>query len=91
MLVETKAGKTYTGLIVYDSVDGIMLRNGTNQTFRIEGKDIESKRTLPTSLMPAGLLKDLKDEDLADLYTYLKSLAARTAAADEPAKLTDTE
>jgi putative membrane-bound dehydrogenase-like protein len=91
MLVETKAGKTYTGLIVYDSVDGIMLRNGTNQTFRIEGKDIESKRPLPTSLMPAGLLKDLKDEDLADLYTYLKSLAARTAAADEPAKLTDTE
>lgn len=78
-LVETKAGKVYTGLIVYESVEGLLLRNGTNQTFRIDSKDIESKRNLPTSLMPEGLLKDLTDKDLADLYAYLKSLVARTA------------
>ena len=78
-LVETKAGKVYTGLIVYESVEGLLLRNGTNQTFRIDSKDIESKRNLPTSLMPEGLLKDLGDQDLANLYAYLKSLVARTA------------
>ncbi|MCY2963123.1 MAG: HEAT repeat domain-containing protein [Planctomycetota bacterium] len=83
MLVETKAGKIYTGLVVYESVDGILLRNGTNQTYRIEGKDIASKRNLPNSLMPEGLLKDLKDSDLADLYAYLRSLSNRTAAKDD--------
>lgn len=82
-LVETKAGKTYTGLVVYDSIDGLLMRNGANQSFRIEGRDIESKRTLSVSLMPAGLMKDLKDEDLADLYAYLKSLAGRTAALED--------
>lgn len=79
MLVESKNGKVYTGLVVYESVDGILLRNGVNQTFRIEARDIDSKRSLPNSLMPEGLLKDLKDGDLADLYAYLKSLSARTA------------
>lgn len=73
-LIETKAGKVYTGLIVYESVDGLLLRNATNQTFRIESTDIEQRRKLPQSLMPAGLLKGLAPTDLADMYAYLKSL-----------------
>src|SRR5262249_12873516 len=83
-LIETKNGKAYSGLIVYKSKgEGLMIANGTNQTFRIDGADIETRRTLPTSLMPEGLLKDLSNEDLADLYAYLKTLASRTAANDK--------
>ena len=85
LLVETAGGKIYTGLVVYESVDGILLRNGTNQTYRIEATEIASKRNLPNSLMPEALLKDLKDSDLADLYAYLKSLSNRTAAKDDRA------
>jgi len=84
-LVETKSGKVITGLIVYESVDGVMLRNGTNQTFRIEADQIESRRNLPTSIMPADLLKDLKPAELADLYSYLRSLNVRTAEAGDGA------
>lgn len=83
-LIETKAGKVYTGMIVYEAPDGLLLRNGVNQTFRLETRDIESRRNLPTSLMPEGLLKDLKDRDLADLYAYLATLGARTAKLDKP-------
>jgi putative heme-binding domain-containing protein len=90
-LVETKAGKIYTGLIVYESVEGLLLRNGTNQTFRIDAPDIESQRNLPTSLMPEGLLKDLTDQDLADLYAYLRTLAARTAALDPDEEEDETQ
>ena len=79
MLVETKGGKVYTGLVVYESVDGILLRNGTNQTYRVERPDIASQRSLPNSLMPEGLLKDLQDSDLADLYAHLKTLTGQTA------------
>lgn len=86
MQIETKAGKTITGLIVYEAVDGLLLRNGTNQTFRIETKDIESRRNLPTSLMPEGLLKDLKPTDLTDLFAFLRSLAPRTATLEQDDK-----
>lgn len=80
-LIETTAGKVYTGLIVYQSVDGLTLRNGTNQTFRIEADEIEFQRKLNTSLMPTGLLKDLGPGDLADLYAYIRSLGnPRTAS-----------
>jgi len=84
VLVETKGGKTLSGMVVYESVDGLMLRNGANQTFRIEASQIASKRSLATSLMPEGLLNDLNETDLADLYAYLKSLGARTAARPAP-------
>lgn len=79
ILVETKQGKTYTGLVVYESVDGVLLRNGTNQTFRIQAADIESKRSLPTSIMPTGLLKELQPEELAHLYRFLEELNVKTA------------
>jgi putative heme-binding domain-containing protein len=82
-LIETKAGKTFTGMIVYEAADGLLLRNGVNQTFRLETRDIEARRNLPTSLMPEGLLKDLHDEDLADLYAYLGTLGSRTAKVEK--------
>ncbi len=86
LMVETKQGKSYTGLIVYEDTDGVMLRNGTSQTHRIEAGDIESKQALNSSLMPTGLLKDLKPTDLADLYAYLKTIGTQIAA--QPADTT---
>ena len=77
-LFETKRGKVHTGLIVYESAEGFLLRNSTNQTIRIETSDIETRRTLPQSLMPGGLLKDFRSADFADLLAYLKSLGRST-------------
>ncbi|MFM9960520.1 MAG: PVC-type heme-binding CxxCH protein [Planctomycetaceae bacterium] len=74
-LIETKQGKVHTGLIVYESAEGVLLRNSTNQTHRIETRDVETRRTLPQSLMPSGLLKDFRSADFADLFAYLKSLS----------------
>jgi putative heme-binding domain-containing protein len=80
-LIQTTAGKVFSGLIVYDSVDGLILRNSTNQTFRIESRDIELRRTLNTSLMPKGLLKGLSAQELADLYAYMRSLGVEKQSA----------
>ena len=79
--VETKRGKVHTGLIVYESAEGFLLRNSTNQTVRIETSDIELRRTLPQSLMPVGLIKDFRQTDFADLLAHLKSLTNSTASA----------
>jgi putative membrane-bound dehydrogenase-like protein len=73
-IIQTRQGKTFSGLIAYESVDGLILRNATHQTFRIETADIEERRQSPVSLMPAGLLKNLPPADYADLYAYLATL-----------------
>ncbi len=75
-VVSTKDGKSYSGLIVYESVDGFLLRNGSGQTFRIETNQVDEKRKSPISLMPVGLLKGLTPKDHADLYAYLKSIGS---------------
>jgi putative heme-binding domain-containing protein len=82
-MIATHDGQIYTGLIVYESVDGLVLRDGNNRTFRIETEQIESRRTLATSLMPAGLLKDLVPQDLSDLNAYLRGLGVQTAKAPQ--------
>ena len=78
-VVSTKDGKSYSGLIVYESVDGFLLRNGSGQTFRIETNQVDEKRKSPISLMPAGLLKGFTPKDHADLYAYLKSIGTTRA------------
>ncbi len=69
-LVQTKQGTIVTGLVVYESVDGVTLKDG-QATHRVESKDIEFRKPLETSLMPRGLLKEASPQDLADLAAYL--------------------
>ncbi|MBL4883928.1 MAG: hypothetical protein JKY95_05260, partial [Planctomycetaceae bacterium] len=70
----TEDGKTHTGIIIYESIDGLLLRDNAHQTIRIDAKEIEERKVLSTSLMPENLLKDCTDQEIADLYAYLKSL-----------------
>ena len=43
--------------------------------FRIGPDEVQTRRSSGTSLMPTGLLKDAKPEEVADLYAYLQSLS----------------
>jgi putative heme-binding domain-containing protein len=72
--VETKRGLTHTGLVVYESAEGLILRDITNRTFRFDTQEIESKYRHNKSLMPGGLLKGLQPQDLSDLYRYLQTV-----------------
>src|SRR5207302_521038 len=75
-VLETTAGKLYQGLIVYEAVDGLILVTGPAATVRLSGQEIASRRASNVSLMPAGLLDNLLDREIADLYAYLRSLGA---------------
>jgi putative heme-binding domain-containing protein len=72
--VETLDGRVISGLIVYESVDGLLLRDADHRTWRIESAEIAGKHLQRNSLMPAGLLRGASAEDLADLYKYLQGL-----------------
>ena len=75
-VIETNNGKLYQGIIVYEAVDGLILVTGPATSVRIAGPEIASRRTSRVSLMPAGLLDNLLDREIVDLYAYLRSLGA---------------
>jgi putative heme-binding domain-containing protein len=72
VVVETTDGKTYQGLVIYEAVDGVLLQTAT-ATVRVPGEHIASRQVSTLSLMPAGLLDPLTDNEVADLYAYLRS------------------
>jgi putative heme-binding domain-containing protein len=72
-LVATDNGKVYQGLVVYEAVDSLILQTGPAETVRIPVDQIATRRFTATSMMPAGLLDKVSDQEIADLYAYLKN------------------
>ncbi len=72
--VITGSGKTVTGLIVYESPDSTLVQTTPDQTVRIAGDEILAMRKNRVSLMPAGLLNEITDQELADLFAHLNTL-----------------
>ena len=87
-LEERQAGSPKTGGIPNNLrvLEAALSRNATNQTFRIETREIVNRSRSPVSLMPNGLLKDLRPEDYADLYAYLRTLGAPPVTAEQTKK-----
>jgi len=75
--VATNSGQVYHGLVVYESPESTLLQTGPDTTVRITNTETASVRASTQSLMPTGLLDTLTDQDLGDLYAYLKSLASQ--------------
>src|SRR5262245_52123293 len=70
--VDTKDGKRIAGLVVFESADGLIVQTGAAETRRIATEDIENTTPSPKSLMPDGLLRGLRPQDLADLLAFLE-------------------
>ncbi|MBW3539950.1 MAG: HEAT repeat domain-containing protein, partial [Planctomycetes bacterium] len=72
-LIVTDDGRTATGFL-YDQDNRVVLLRGTDgQNITIPRDRIEEQIKQPRSLMPEGLLKDLADEEIRNLFAYLKS------------------
>jgi hypothetical protein len=50
----------------------------------VDTKNVDTRRPSNKSLMPDGLLKDLKPGDLADLYSYLQTLKVENVGTSPP-------
>ena len=70
--VLTDDGQLFSGLIVYESTDGIMLALSSGEIVRIASDNIDERARSSKSLMPAGLLEGIGDQEIADLWSYLK-------------------
>lgn len=81
-LIATRSGHIYHGVLVYDSPDGTLIQTGPDTTIRITGDDLAARQLSTQSLMPTGLLEGASDDELANLYQYLKSLTPEGTKAE---------
>jgi uncharacterized repeat protein (TIGR03806 family) len=73
-VVETTAGRVYTGLLMEKSPQQIVLRDAQNQVIRVPMEEVELFAVQSVSLMPTMLLRDLSPQQAADLLEFLISL-----------------
>ena len=74
ILLATDAGEIHQGIPLYEAVDSLILQTAAAKTVRIPIGAITARRTTRGSIMPAGLLDQRSDREIADLYAYLQSL-----------------
>lgn len=73
-VVVTDAGLIETGIIVNETPSSITLKKAENKEITILRKNIEAIKSSGKSLMPEGLEKKIKTQEMADLIAYLMAL-----------------
>ncbi|MBI1833153.1 MAG: HEAT repeat domain-containing protein [Planctomycetes bacterium] len=73
-VVETKAGKTHSGILSRESTDAVYLMTTERVEIRIGRDEIETFAPGRVSIMPQGLDAQLTRRALQDLLAYLQSL-----------------
>jgi putative membrane-bound dehydrogenase-like protein len=71
--VQTTDGRSLTGLLAEQTPREVTLLDGKNQRTKLARDRIESMQESPVSLMPENLLKELKPQELRDLFGYLQA------------------
>jgi putative membrane-bound dehydrogenase-like protein len=73
VIVATKSGDEYSGVLRKDATDEILLATGVNTEVRVARADIVEMRPGAMSIMPQGLDQQLSKQELADLLAFLKN------------------
>jgi putative heme-binding domain-containing protein len=72
-VVRTTDGRLLSGLIVDQDANVVVLRGADGQSVSLARDEVEDLRASRTSLMPDGQLKPLSDQQIRDLFAYLRS------------------
>lgn len=72
--VVTRNGRVVQGLLVSDDLEAVVIRQPNVADTRIPHTEIERAEFLTSSIMPDGILNPFSDTEVADLFTYLRSL-----------------
>jgi putative heme-binding domain-containing protein len=71
--VRTTDGRVLTGLLAEQTPGAVTVLSARNERARVSRDRIESVEESPVSLMPENILKELKPQELRDLFRYLQS------------------
>ena len=72
-IIFTKDGRTLGGILVDQNPTIVTLRGDDGRDITLRRDEIDDMKPSPASLMPEGLLKDLNDQQIRDLFAYLRS------------------
>jgi putative heme-binding domain-containing protein len=73
LLVTTKDGRVVTGFLVEKDNQVLVLRGADAQTVTLRQDQVDEVLPQRKSLMPEGLLEGLTDQQVRDLFAYLRS------------------
>lgn len=71
--IETKDGRSLSGFIAEKYEDAVVLRGLDGERTLVRNADIAATRAAGASLMPEGLLEALEEQQVRDLFAYLRS------------------
>ena len=77
MLIVTADGKTINGVIHDETAKEYVVATGPDQEVRVARDEVEQIQPSTVSIMPAGLDKQLSDQQLADLVAFLKGVTSK--------------
>jgi putative membrane-bound dehydrogenase-like protein len=72
-LIETKDDRALSGFIVEQDKQVVVVRGLDGQRITLKRDEITSMKTTGTSLMPEGLLDGFDEQQVRDLFAYLRS------------------
>ena len=72
-VINTESGRTLTGIVVEKDARVVVLRTADGQRVVLPKDDIAEMSVTGISLMPEGLLQGLGDQEVRDLFAYLRS------------------
>ena len=72
-LITSRDGRTYSGTVANEDDRQLTLRVVGQDPVVIPKSSIQSRETLPVSMMPEGLFAAMSDEDVLALTAYLRT------------------
>ena len=72
-IVAMTDGRVLSGVLVEEDKNVVVLRGGDGKEITLAHDAIDSIRVAPSSIMPEGLLTDMNDQQVRDLFAYLRS------------------
>src|SRR5262249_14901943 len=76
-VVATADGRVLSGLLAENTADRVTVLDAKGVRMALPKGEVESVTRAETSLMPEGLLDALSDQELRDLFAYLRSEPAK--------------
>ena len=79
--MDTTTNGTVSGLLVEDTAERVVLKVDATQEIRLTPSAIKSRRPIPISMMPEGLIDAMTPQQIVDLVSFLTTLKTVNAAS----------
>jgi putative heme-binding domain-containing protein len=79
--METTTNGTVSGILVEDTAERVVVKTDATQEVRLTPSAIKSRRQIPISVMPEGLIDAMTPQQIVDLVGFLTTLKTASTAS----------